>query len=187
MASLTIEYDDREVQSALRGLINATGNPGPALKAIGEILAESTKRRFETSTGPDGQRWPENSPVTLLGHLSSFKGSFNKKRTPTGGRNLSASGIRRLAGKKPLIGETKSLSTLINYQVHGNELVVGSPMEYAAVQQFGAKRGQFGKTRRGAPIPWGDIPARPFLGVSIQDRQDILDILREGLDRASRP
>ena len=56
-------------------------------------------------------------------------------------------------------------------------MAVGSSLEYAAVQQFGARRGEFGRTRRGAPIPWGDIPARPFLGVSRVDRVEILDIL----------
>jgi len=55
------------------------------------------------------------------------------------------------------------------------------------VQQFGAKKGQFGKTRRGAPIPWGNIPARPFLGVSVSDRSDILAILAEHLRKAINP
>jgi phage gpG-like protein len=58
---------------------------------------------------------------------------------------------------------------------------VGSSLEYAAVQQFGARQGQLGRTRRGAPIPWGDIPPRPFLGLSAADRQEILGILAEHL------
>jgi len=59
---------------------------------------------------------------------------------------------------------------------------VGSVLEYAAVQQFGAKKGAFGRTRRGAPIPWGDIPPRPFLGLSDADRRSILDLIAEHLD-----
>ncbi len=30
--------------------------------------------------------------------------------------------------------------------------------------------------KRGAPIPWGDIPARPFLGLS-DDEADVRDIV----------
>jgi phage gpG-like protein len=58
---------------------------------------------------------------------------------------------------------------------------VGSSLEYAAVQQLGARRGQFGRTRRGAPIPWGDIPARPYLGISQADSSAILDIISQYL------
>jgi len=46
-------------------------------------------------------------------------------------------------------------------------------MVYAAVHQFGAAQGAFGNTSRGSPIPWGDIPARPYLGLSDDDRQEI--------------
>lgn len=51
------------------------------------------------------------------------------------------------------------------YEVRPASVVVGSSMIYAAVHQTGAKKGAFGQTRRGQPIPFGDIPARPFLGV----------------------
>jgi len=34
------------------------------------------------------------------------------------------------------------------------------------------------------PIPWGDIPARPFLGLSDEDRSGILDIVSEALAAA---
>jgi phage gpG-like protein len=54
-------------------------------------------------------------------------------------------------------------------------------MEYAAVQQFGAVAGALGRNKRGSPIPWGNIPARPFLGVSAQDKVEVLEILQEAL------
>ncbi len=49
-------------------------------------------------------------------------------------------------------------------------MLLGSPMEYAAMQQFSGKKSEF-------PHLWGDIPARPFLGISKEDRQAILDIV----------
>ena len=35
--------------------------------------------------------------------------------------------------------------------------------------------------------PWGDIPARPFLGLPDADRDEIIDIPRKHLARAMRP
>ena len=175
MSRIAVTVDDREVLHALTELAQRMGTPGPALKLIGEVLVESTKQRFKASRAPDGSPWAPNTETTLERHLSLFAGS----RTKTGKR--SAKGARRAAAKKPLIGETKALSTTITLQVIGDTLYVGSPQEYAGTQQFGAKRGQYGKTRRGAPIPWGDIPARPFLGLSDDDRTEVLAVLREHL------
>lgn len=49
----------------------------------------------------------------------------------------------------------------------------------------GARKGQFGRTSRGAPIPWGNIPARDFLGVSADDRVGIVDVLRRHIRGAT--
>jgi rhamnose transport system permease protein len=60
---------------------------------------------------------------------------------------------------------------------------VASPAIYGAVMQFGAAQGAFGTTARGAPIPWGSIPARPFLGrseeVRRRDRRGAMNVLRQ--------
>ncbi|MFZ4702849.1 MAG: phage virion morphogenesis protein [Candidatus Methylumidiphilus sp.] len=72
-------------------------------------------------------------------------------------------------GTRPLVGETggqAALSTSIDYQVNGDTLEVGSGLEYAAMQQFGGTKAQF-------PNLWGDIPARPYLGLSAEDAQAI--------------
>ena len=61
---------------------------------------------------------------------------------------------------------------------------VGSPLVYAGTHQFGAPAGSF------APgIPWGDIPARPFLvdadgRLSADDEDAIGDIVIDHLARA---
>jgi len=168
---ITITPEDHGIGVALERIIETGKSPRPLLSAIGETLVDSTKRRFQTSTDPEGKPWAPNSPVTIERHLGAFKGSFTKK----GG--LSKKGAARAAAKKPLIGETRALSSNIAWQLEGNDtVVVGSPMIYAAVQQFGARKGEFGRTKRGAPIPWGNIPARPFLGLSHEDRDDISDL-----------
>lgn len=69
MAMITIDIDDREVLSVLQELARRGANLRPAMLAIGEDLAESTRRRFETSTAPDGTPWADNSEVTYLMYL----------------------------------------------------------------------------------------------------------------------
>lgn len=167
---IKIEVSDKGVNQALTRLANTTQHLPTVLDLIGEMLVDSTKRRFATSTGPDGQRWASNSPMTILRYLGNYKGSYGKKD----GR-LTKAGAGRAMGKRPLIGETGDLARQIYPKVEGSTLYIGSTTPYAAVQQFGAKKHQFGKS------PWGDIPARPFLGLSDNDRSDILDTISDYL------
>jgi hypothetical protein len=55
---------DQEFLKGIQRLIDHAENPNPALKAIGEDLVESTKKRFGTATGPDGKKWQNNSAAT---------------------------------------------------------------------------------------------------------------------------
>lgn len=56
------------------------------------------------------------------------------------------------------------------YHVDPDELVFGSNMEYAAIHQFGGTSDM--KPQLAA------IPARPFLGLSNQDEQEVIEILK---------
>lgn len=170
-----IEITDQGVQKALDQAIKAGTQPKPMLEDIGELLIQSTKRRFSSSTAPDGSKWKPNSRVTILNYLARYSGSYRKRD----GR-LTKQGSVRAAAKKPLIGETGSLSSQIFWQLDGSDsLLVGSPMKYAAAQHFGMPKGYASTDKRGRPIPWGEIPARPFLGISEQDSFSILDIIEE--------
>jgi phage gpG-like protein len=60
-------------------------------------------------------------------------------------------------------------------------------MVYAAAQQFGMKKGYAGRNSKGRPIPWGDIPARPFLGISDYDKATILDFIAMNLGEYIKP
>lgn len=136
---------DQEFLKGIQRLIDHAENPNPALKAIGEDLIESTKKRFGTATAPDGKKWQDNSAST-----QKIKG-----------RN------------QPLIGESHELMDSINYQIHNNDtLLVGSPMKYAAMQQFGGKKSDY-------PQLWGDIPAREYLGISPEDETNILNTIAD--------
>lgn len=175
---IKIEIHDRAVLDALTRLQSRTSDLSPLMHDIGEHLTETTKRRFDTATAPDGSRWAENSDITLLGYLKQYKRSFSKKDG-----SLTQSGAKRLGGKKPLTGRTgggASLMATINYKAGRDFVEIGSPKEYAAMQQFGGQKSKF-------PHLWGDIPARPFLGLSDQDRTNILDTISDYLTDSFRP
>ena len=173
---------DRQVLQVIGGLTGSLNDIRPVLAEIGEEMAERTRQRFDTLTGPDGQPWAANAESTFEQYLGRFRNSYNKDGT------LSATGEKRKAGKKPLTGETKALRTTINYQLVGNDTVsIGSPMDYAPYQQYGTPAHTILPKDKKALAFGGivvrkvnhpGIPARPFLGFSDQDQADITDIVR---------
>lgn len=140
-------------------------NPNAMFKDMGEYLEPVQKDRFKTSTAPDGTKWKPNSETTYIKILG-------KEHTRKDGK-INSKGINRVTSKRPLV-MSGNLQNQIHYQISGDLLLVGSNMIYAATQQFGAKKHEFGK---GAP--WGDIPAREFLGISIADEAELINIVED--------
>lgn len=171
----SIDVSDKAVLAALDALCGSASNPAPALHAIGEEFQRQTKNAFAVSASPDGTPWAPNSSATLSKLQAGLGKSYRKK---AGG--LNTKGQARIAGKKPLIGETGSLRGQFVIRVANGVLEFGSSMEYAAMQQFGGTQAAF-------PHLWGDIPARPFLPITAGGqlmepaRRAVVDIVQEHL------
>ena len=157
MAGTHISIDDTEVIDALNGLLELSSDLSPALRDIGEMLDNSHDRRFDQQVSPDGTPWSPLSDVTL----SRKKRNKDKVLTADGG-----------------------LRESLHPDVTADTLTFGTNKLYAAVHQFGALQGAFGNNRRGSPIPWGTIPARPFLGFSAADKEEVQRILSRHLKQA---
>jgi len=67
-------------------------------------------------------------------------------------------------GKK-ILRESSALFTSLNWQVEGSTLLFGVDRVYAATHQFGR----------------GGIPARPFIGVSAEDADELAEIYLDHL------
>jgi len=134
---IRIDIDDREVRQALENLRRRSSNMKPAMHTIGQALMEGSRERILSGRDWTGQPFAPNSPTTLA----------------------------RKKGKKPLIDTKSFVSGRLHYEASADSVTVGSSAVQAAVLQFGAKKGAFGATRRGAKIPWGDIPARRYLPI----------------------
>lgn len=211
---LEVSLNDDAVRRLLDVIQAKSRNMKPAFRIIGETIKASVERSFEIGGRPD--KWARLRQVTI-------KERLEKRKWP--GQILVRSG---------------ALKRSINYRAESDHAVVGSTSKYAAVHQFGAKKGSFGTFtvhvagkfrkvgkagRSGATLyedsgysrkkgkrfkksgsagrsggtlyeysespgrvrvrahyrrvkmPWGDIPARPFLVIQDEDYEDIHDAL----------
>jgi phage gpG-like protein len=172
LAEVVIVKD--EITDALTRLSAALSDMTPAYEELGKILVESTIDRFGQGIAPDGSRWAPKSKTTLEKY-----GSRTSNRIDV----------------RPLFGPSGALSSQIFYNASADGVEWGSPMVYAAAMHFGAAKGAFGAysgvNKKGHPYsgvaPWGNIPARPFLGLSPEDETNVLDALAEWLERAAAP
>lgn len=158
-----LEWKDEAFLSGLGRLSMAMSDMSPVMQDIGEYLIKSTKDRFPKGEAPDGSKWAPKKQSTMDAYAA------RKDRVDA----------------RPLFGPTGLLSQQIAYDAAPDGVEWGSNRIYAAVMQFGAAKGAFGTTSRGASIPWGTIPARPFLGISDEDETQLVAILSDYLQGAA--
>jgi phage virion morphogenesis protein len=157
--AFAVQIDDREIRAALQRTLAATGNLTPVMKAIGERLVRSTEERFDTETAPDGTPWKPLKATTLYG-------SYKKKKSTKAGEPTAAFS-RYLSGRK-ILTLSGELRGSIFSKPGQDQVAVGTGKIYGATHQFGR----------------GKIPARPFLGITDADRNEILELLREHIEHA---
>jgi phage virion morphogenesis protein len=111
---------------------------------------------------------------------ASTKARFGSQTDPEGRRWEDNSPVTLARKSSPyILTEHGYLGGTIRPQLEdaGQSVAVGTDRVYGAMQQFGGTKAQW-------PHLWGDIPARPFLGISDEDRTNILEILRDYLQPA---
>lgn len=105
---------------------------------------------------------------------NSTQDRFTRGEAPDGSKWAAKSPNTKGPDRRPLFGPNGVLSSQIFYDAGPNSVEIGSPEPYAAMMQFGGTKSAF-------PHLWGDIPARPFLGISEEDRVGILATVEEWL------
>lgn len=165
--------DDRDIQRELSRLDRKAGDLHPCLKNIGEYLVDSTQGRFTKEEDPAGVKW------------AALKQSTKDRKKHT-----------------KILTESSGLRDSIIYAVRNNGLRVGTNKIYAAPHQFGVdkdlhvpahKRLVTTVFKKPLKFPvWAEVkahtfnpklPARPFLGFSAEDRQEIIEITRDFIAR----
>lgn len=84
---------------------------------------------------------------------------------------------RAIAQGGKTLRDTGRLVDSLNFQALPDGVQWGTKLAYARMMHYGGKKSVF-------PHLWGDIPARPFLGVSDDDKAEIMDIVNRLLSES---
>lgn len=179
-ASISIEYEAGKALTFLRRLGEHIDDLSPLFGQIGDHLIESTQDRFAAQQAPDGTPWAPLSPA------------YARRKKKNADKILVLDAILR---------------DTLAYNAGPRELEFGTNRIYGAIHQFGGKiqhaaRSQqayfrqdgrtglvgnrFVSKSRSNFAQWvtigahtTEIPARPFLGISAEDENEILKLLRD--------
>lgn len=154
---MRVKVTQDTVTTGLARAADALGDMSLPMSQIGELLLASTKDRVAAGVDVDGKPFAPRSATTLQRY-----GKLGLKY----GAPLNRSGRFRKG---------------IAYNSGPDWAQVGSNAVQAAVLHFGAAKGTFGQSARGQDLPWGNIPARPWLGVSEEDGSKIRKTIEEWL------
>lgn len=118
------------------------------------------------------------APMKSIGEemLNRTQQRFRDKQDPDGTPWAANSPVteKRKGHGRVLEGESKALARQFSYSATPDGVEWGSLMPYAAMMHFGG-------TQAAHPHLWGDIPARPFIGLSDDDEDEVLAILTDHL------
>ena len=187
------------IQRALGLLGQAAKNVRPALEDIGEMLLRSTDNRFEAEKDPDGQPWAPLSPehlaykeekgfnLKILQMRGHMRGTIIWKvsgQTLIVGTNRVYAGIHQFGGTvkfKAREGSLKLRTDRKGNLLRQNQVGVGPHRRGTGNLAIFARGGHKRVVQRKFSVgPYQvTIPPRPFLGLSVEDQADALDILRE--------
>ncbi len=159
-SGFTIRVDEARVLSALRRLADALADPSDLTAEIAAQGAEATRARFRSQTAPDGTPWKPSLRAQI-----------------SGGRTLTQSGL---------------LADSISSQSGPHFAEWGPNRIYAAIHQFGGvirpKRAgalRFALAGGGfATVQSVTMPARPYLGLSDENREDLVELIERRLREA---
>ena len=155
-----IEIDDREAMASLRSAKAAGQDLSPLMSDVAGIMEDAIERAFLHEQDPaTGAAWAPLKPSTKA---------------------------RRRGTSLKILQDSGSMVQSIGSDYDDDSAVAGVSEIYGITHFLGAKKGQYGRTSRGGPIPWGDIPARRFLGLSDEDEEEILEAVSDYFSSAFR-
>ncbi len=138
MTGFSISFDASEALRGLGRLIRKCEDPRDALDAVGFEFSQRADRTFDDQADPWNAAWRPLSPLTLR--------------------------LRRKAGKgAEILRDTGRLSQSITHNLVGDEVHIGTNVEYAAPHQLG-----------------GGVPYRPFMPIREDGTPDLPDAWTRG-------
>lgn len=190
---MTQDYFDEG--DRVRRWIRDLDKPERALKQIGFLMVAESQAAFKRQTF-GRKKWDARAPINVYGLIADF----SLPRTPPG----------RRFDNRPALKDTGRLSSTIDYDFLGaKEITVGSNLDYSGVLNFGgpieskpiteavqSRIARWLKTQSKiirAKLSWltfpsmtgktlkGEVQPRPFVGLTDQTVDDIIDVLGSDL------
>jgi len=132
------------------------------LQQIGQLYLDETDNRFTKGYDVDRKKWKPLKPSTI-----------------------------RLKGHDTVGHKTTNLRRSVKMDFVGNSVFIGTNSPYAKTFHYSVKKGKFRRASPGVQaIPWGDIPARSFIGRNKRIDGKAITLLRKiliqqfGLDKS---
>ena len=143
---IEIEIDDTAMRARWGVLNERFANTKPLMAGIANIMDAGVQEEFRTQ---GGGTWAALSQTRK--------------------------DIRTEAGTWPgkILIEHGKLMSSITPSSTNDEARVGTNDVRAKTLHYGAKQGAFGRSKRGTPLPWGNIPARKIFVIRDATRADI--------------
>lgn len=159
--SIRIDSNLPLVTRLFKALQQMGADPQPLLRDIAFLGEASTRERFRSQTGPDGQRWKPSLRAQLFGGKTLTKdGHLGDSVSSTADKHEAAWGTNRI------------------YDVVHQ---FGAVIKAKAAGGLRFKIGERWSSKRQVTIP-----AREFLGVSADDDRDILDLVSDHISNLVR-
>lgn len=114
---------------------------------------------------------------------------FREQRDPWGNawEELTAVTLGRRRGTRAqILSDTGVLRNSIAAMAEGKSATIGTADIRAGTHQFGAAQGAYGTMKNGSPIPWGDIPPRPFMPLDPNGDLDLPEDWKEDVEAVIR-
>jgi len=166
MAGVVMQGDWSRLINTLESLELSQQELTSLNRRLGFMLEQSTRERFEDEQSPEGERWKPLSDSTLISRAARR----GRTKTKRGGMTARA---QRIVGNAAILKDSGRLMRSITSRARPEGVAVGTNLVYGAIHQKGGKAG------RGKRV---QIPARPYLGISKSDEQDIMDLLNEFIE-----
>jgi phage virion morphogenesis protein len=164
---ITVTVNDAELQNLFATVISRITDMTPVMRKIAGVMADSVEENFAR----------EGRPTTWR---------KSHRATRDGGKTLQ---------------DTGRLAASISQRYTNRTAIIGTNVAYARMMQFGALRGSEGvqtvivhghqrimasgriatvrEHTRQQLMPWGDVPARPFMMIQDEDWQQMKDVLNQ--------
>lgn len=144
------------------------GDTRALMESVGEALVSGTLKRFDDEEEPTGKKWKPSA-----------------RAAAEGGKTLD---------------DSSNLRDSIDYKATSDTVMVGSNLPYARIHQEGGKTKAHvirprkkkalafgGVVRKKVNHPGSEIPARPYLGVSAEDMEEVRETINDFLAGAFKP